>query len=336
MPEYRHDPLSDRWVIVAPNRLGRPNQFNRAPLQSRAVAPCPFCAGHEDETPPEISTYSSQADAAAPWQVRVIPNKYPAVCSPVGNVSLRGDGEIMPGLGSHEVIIESPDHVTSFSELSDEQSELTFLAYRDRFRALKAVPNLAHAQIFKNARADGGASLEHSHSQLIATSMVPVELQRQFARAGEHRLAHRCCIFCELVARTLDDGLRLVADTERFVAVTPFASRFPYETWVLPRAHREFFEETEPAAIAELAHFVRELVRRIEWLLDKPAYNYWIHTAPFKPSRHDDYHWHLELVPRLTRMAGFELGAGCFINPVSPEDAARRLRTACLDNRSRE
>ena len=322
MPEYRHDPLTDQWVIIAPERQQRPDELLAAPVARRIVAPCPFCGGHEGETPGELAAYYS-ADDALNWQVRVVPNKYPAVC-------FSGDGSPLgvPGLGAHEVIIESPQHVVSFSELSDLQAELTFLAYRDRIRAHQADDRLAYAQVFKNSRAGGGASLEHSHSQLIATTLVPPDRQRELARAGEHRLAHRGCIYCELAVRELDRGSRFVASTEHFVALTPFASRFPYETWILPLEHRESFADTERSVIAELARLVRDLIERLERVLDTPAYNYWIHTAPFQPSRHDEHHWRLELAPRITRLAGFELGAGCFINPVSPEDAARRLRSA--------
>ena len=334
MPEYRHDPLLGRSVIVAPERWGRPDQLNGSPQDPQVVALCPFCAGHEHETPPELAAYYSRQGAAAKlWQVRVVPNKYPAVRTTGLELNpacdrLNSPGLNSPGFGSHEVIIESPEHVASFSQLSDEQAGFTFLAYRDRIRALKSHANLAHAQVFKNARADGGASVEHSHSQLIATSIVPLELQRELAAAGEYRLAHRSCFFCELLARTLDERSRLVAETEHFAAVTPFASRFPYETWVLPRSHRACFEETEPAALEQLARFVQQLVGRLERVLDAPAYNFWIKTAPFELSRHDDYHWHVVLVPRLTRMAGFELATGCFINSVSPEEAARQLRLA--------
>ena len=334
MPEYRHDPLLGRSVIIAPERWGRPGHFTDGPPadglpDAQVSAICPFCAGHEQETPPELVAYYSEPRTPDErWRVRVVPNKYPALCANGPGRSPQVDHGVSAGFGSHEVIIESARHVTSFSQLSQEEAWFTFLAYRDRIRVWKSQAGLAHAQVFKNAGTGGGASVEHSHSQLIVTNVVPEDLQRELAAAGEYRLVHRSCFFCTLLACTHDDESRWVAATEQFAAFTPFASRFPYEIWVLPRRHVAFFEDTGPDVLRELAQFLLELVGRMEQVLDKPAYNFWIHTAPFELSRHDDYHWRLVLVPRLSRVAGFELATGCFINAVSPEEAALQLRTA--------
>lgn len=316
MPELRQDPFTGRWVIVAEGRAARPNEF--APHGGTAVEVCPFCPGHEDLTPPATAVYPG-GSTSEPWKVRVVPNKYPAV-----ELSASGDrGEA--AVGVHEVIIESPAHVTSLSDISDEEARLTFVAFRDRLQALRQDPRLAYGLVFKNVRAEGGASLEHTHSQLIATSTVPADIQFELAKAGEHRMLHGRCALCDLIAGELQ-GARHVAETDRFVVFCAFGSRFPYEMWVLPRQHRESFEATPDAEIAELAELMRDLIRRLEARLDSPAYNFWIHNAPFRMSSHDDYHWRIELTPRMTRLAGFELGTGCFINPVSPERAAAQLR----------
>ena len=317
MPELRQDPLSGRSVIIAENRAARPDQFFGPREMDGGV--CPFCPGHEDLTPKATAVYPIDSPDDR-WQVRVVPNKYPAVeLNATGN---RGEAAI----GVHEVIIESRAHVASLTEVSAKDAELTFFAYRDRLRNLSQDKRLSYGLIFKNARADGGASLEHTHSQLIATSTIPADVQFELAKAGEHQMLHGRCAFCDLIDGERD-GDRHVAETASFVVFCAFGSRFPYEMWVLPKEHYESFEATSDSELAELAGLMRRLVRCLETKLDTPAYNYWIRNAPFRLSRHDDFHWRIELTPRMTRLAGFELGTGCFINPVSPEQAAAQLRS---------
>ena len=329
MAEFRRDPVSDRWVIIAENRSQRPDEF-RARGARRVEVACPFCAGHERETPDPTAVYPppGAGRAVADWQVRVVPNKFPAVhMPPLEMAGASGPSECSPARGAHEVIIETPQHVVSFTELTDAQAELTFAAYRDRLRHWRSHGHLAYGMIFKNARAEGGASIEHTHSQLLATASVPCELAREVAGAQSFRQSQGKCIFCDMLARERAWRQRWVAETDLFSVFCPYASRFPYEMWVLPRQHCSRFEDLEATACVQLAHLVRDLLRRLEWLLEEPAYNYWIHTAPWDGPRHDAYHWHLEIVTRLTRVAGFELGAGYFINPVCPEEAASRLRS---------
>ena len=317
MPELRREPLSGRCVIVAENRAARPDQF--AARNVADVEVCPFCAGHEFLTPTASAIYPSGA-ADETWSVRVVPNKYPAV-----ELNASGDrGEA--AIGVHEVIIESPNHVASLSDISERDARMTFLAFRDRLQVMRQDSRLDYGLIFKNARAAGGASLEHTHSQLIATSIIPADIQLELAKAGEHRMLHDSCAFCDLIEgeRT---GARYILDTDSFAAFCPFGARFPYEIWVLPREHRESFETTPDSELAELAALMQQLIRCLEASLDSPAYNFWIRNAPFRLSGHDDYHWRIELIPRLTRLAGFELATGCFINPVSPEHAAAQLRS---------
>ncbi len=327
MPELRQDLLSGRWVIVAENRAARPDQFVGSQQAGETAAePCPFCPGCEGLTPEATAIYPEEADPPA-WHVRVVPNKFPAV-----EMSASGDrGEAATGV--HEVIIESPRHVTSLSEVSEEEAYLSFLAYRDRLRHFSNDLRLAYGFVFKNVGAEGGASLAHTHSQLLVTSRIPPEIQLELARAGEHRLLHASCAFCDLVEGEFD-GDRHVAATEHFFAFCPFAARFPFEIWILPRQHSQSYEDTAHAELRELAAFMQNLIRRLEVCLDSPAYNYWIRNAPFSLSRHDDYHWRIELTPRMTRLAGFELGTGCFINPVGPEQAAARLREVTSLTRS--
>jgi len=310
MSELRQDPITGRSVIIAESRAARPHEF--ATSATNKVMPCPFCVGNESLTPDKIVSYPE--DAADPgWQVRVVPNKYPAVQWDTAAV------------GTHEVIIESPEHILSLSELSHEQAQLAFRAYQHRLRALSQDERLGFGLIFKNARAEGGASLEHLHSQLLGMAFVPPEIQLEASKAGEYRMLHDRCIFCQLLADEAD-GDRVVSESEHFVVLCPYASRFPYEMWVVPKLHEQSFENAGAEQIDALAKIMVQSIQRLEACLDSPAYNYWVHTAPFRMSRHDDFHWHIEIAPRVARLAGFELGGGCFINAVAPERAAERLR----------
>lgn len=310
MSDLRQDPITGRCVIIAEGRAARPQEFLTS--ATSAVTPCPFCAGNESLTPDEIVSYPSDRGGAS-WQVRIVPNKYPAVEWGAGAV------------GTHEVIIESPQHLASLSELSDEHAQLAFRAYQQRLQVLSQDERLGFGLVFKNAGAAGGASLEHVHSQLLGTAFVPPEIQLEASKAGEYRLLHGSCVFCDLLADETD-GDRVVLESEHFVVFCPFASRFPYEMWVVPKTHEQSFETAGAEQIDELAKIMLQLVKKLEACLESPAYNYWIHTAPFRMSQHDDFHWHLEIAPRVARLAGFELGVGCFINSVAPENAAQRLR----------
>jgi UDPglucose--hexose-1-phosphate uridylyltransferase len=327
MSEFRKDPITDHWVIIAPNRAERPEQLeptgdNRPPRR------CPFCRGHEADTPETVVAYGADGGPASDgnWQVRVIPNKYPAVSESAGGQWIDSDFyQTGPGAGVHEVIVEAPDHIISFSALAASQTPLVFRAYRDRLRALRAVDGLAYAQIFKNCGAAAGASLEHTHSQLIATPVVPTQVQSELARSLAYYRSTDRCVFCDMTDRELTAGRRMVAQTAGYVAFCPFASQFPYETWIVPRAHVSCFDDTADGEISEFALFAQDIVTRIEFALSDPAFNYLIHTSPFHLGPCNHYHWHLEIFPRLTKTAGFEWGAGDYINTVSPEEAAATL-----------
>jgi UDPglucose--hexose-1-phosphate uridylyltransferase len=337
MSEFRRDPLSEHWVIIAPNRAHRPEQFD---LESSRQVPrrCPFCRGHEGDTPGEVASFARDRTACrdSQWQVRVIPNKYPAVAGQDQDLPAPPTHplyEQRAGIGVHEVIIESPDHVLGFTALEDDQVALVFHAYRERLRCLANDGRLAYAQVFKNSGAAAGASLEHVHSQLIATAVVPTQVQRELAAAQDYHHRHGRCVFCAILEEELRAGTRVVRETEQFVAFCPYASQFPYEVWVLPRAHASHLEDTADAAIREVAQLVKDCICRFEVALPRPDFNYLIHTGPFgrptaaPPQRPWPYfHWHLEIFPRLVKTAGFEWGAGDYINTVLPEQAATTLR----------
>jgi UDPglucose--hexose-1-phosphate uridylyltransferase len=330
MPQLRKDPLSDRWVIYAEGREERPNEFERVERR-RADVRCPFCAGHEGDTPPHIAAYRSTSAGSSngdSWLVRVVPNKYPALlASGRTDPTQRGLYVDCDAVGAHEVIVETPRHVASLTELTAEEARLLMSAYCDRIRAIQNLPRVKYALVFKNVGPEAGASLEHAHSQVVATPMVPSEVQRELTACRRLHREHKQCFFCRVIQDELAHGLRLAAQSERFVAVCPYASRMPYEVWVLPREHQSHFERQEPDELAELADFLRRLIGRLESRHARLAYNYFLHTAPLDAAALRHYHWHIEVFPRLTTTAGFEWGAGYYINPVPPEQAAAVLRS---------
>lgn len=327
MPELRKDPIVGRWVIIAKSRAKRPHDFESTPRVGGKF--CPFCEGNEDATPGEIIAYRKHGTAAnrPGWRVRVVPNKFPAL-EIEGELNKRGEGiyDLMRGVGAHEVIIESPKHVFSSGQLPEESLREVFWVYRDRMVDLKKDPRLVYGMIFKNVGAAAGASLEHTHSQLIVTPIVPISVWEEMTGSLEFYNYRGRCVYCDMIQQELASEKRIVLDRPGFVAFCPFASRFPFETWILPKLHSSHYENIQKNGVEEVAAVMKEVISRIELALDGPAYNYIIHTAPFDSQELGHYHWHIEVIPRLTKMAGFEWGTGFYINPVPPEDAAAFLR----------
>lgn len=333
MPELRKDPIMGRWVIIATERGKRPITPRRESMDS-ADTPCPFCEGSEQETPEEILSYrekNSTADSPG-WRVRVVPNKFPAL-QLTGELQKRGDGiyDRMNGLGAHEVIIECPNHETSIAQLSKENVREVLRVYRDRLVALKKDPRFVYGMVFKNVGATAGASLEHTHSQLIVTPIVPINVWEEMSGAMEFFNFRGRCVFCDMIHEETGHGKRVVMETENFLCLEPYASRFPFETWILPRNHNSHYENIQHNEVEELGVVLKTMLLKLEKALDNPAYNYIIHTSPFDVPFLPHYHWHIEIIPRLTRVAGFEWGTGFYINPVPPEESADILRETQVD-----
>ena len=328
MPDLRKDPIVGRWVIVAKSRAKRPRDFVSTP-QLVPGSFCPFCEGHEAYTPNEILAYRPAGSPVngTGWRVRAVPNKFPAL-EIEGDLHKRGEGiyDMMRGVGAHEVIIESPRHLLSTSELSAEALSEVLSVYRDRVADLKKDPRLVYGMLFKNVGAAAGASLEHTHSQLIVTPIVPITVVEEIKGALQFYQYRGRCVFCDMVQQELANEKRIVLDTPGFVAFCPFASRFPFETWILPKVHASHYESIQKQGVEELARVLRQVVANIEAALDRPGYNYIVHTSPFDSQELGHYHWHIEIIPRLTQTAGFEWGTGFYINPVPPEEAAAFLR----------
>lgn len=288
---------------------------------------CPFCAGHEADTPEAELEVSA---STGPWQVRVIPNKYPAVSlSGVGAVLSESSAlESSPQvpLGAHEVIVESPRHVQDITELSQEEFARVLRVYRQRVRDWSDDKRIEHVSIFKNVGVAAGASLEHAHSQLVALPEVPPVVSAELAGADRFYAKHGYCIFCQLVNDELGHRDRLVLENDRFVAFCAFAGRQPFETWILPKQHAASIEQLDDEASLALADMLQAIVRRLRVQLSPLSYNLILHTAPFRQDATKFFHWHIELVPRSTQLAGFEWGTGMHINPLSPEQAAKSLK----------
>lgn len=329
MPQLRKDPVVDRWVIIADNRGRRPQDFEIAPRRSTGRV-CPFCEGNEHDTPDEVlcvrEPHSSPNGPG--WRIRVVPNKFPAVWDAELDEITDHDGGLhhaRPGHGIHEVIIESPRHVASLTQLTADEIILVLQTYRRRFEALEAHPGLSSVMLFKNMGAEAGASLEHIHSQLIALPMIPTLQAAELHGAKTHFDASGQCVFCRMLLWERDSA-RGVLVSDRFTAFCPFASRFGYETWILPNRHASHFPAITDDEIHDLADVLRKVLRAVETVVRPPAYNLVFHTAPLGGLPLEHYHWHIEILPAFARAAGFEWGSGVHINPVYPEQAAQELR----------
>ena len=324
MPEFRQDPLSGSWVIVAANRAGRPQDYQDEPA-SRPAIRCPFCRGSEAETPAATASYYLP-DQPHQWQVRVVPNKFPAVQPDAEARAADRLSSALAAAGVHEVIIESPEHLRSLTELSGSQRLLVLQAYRDRLQHVRSQHRWKYGLVFKNLGPSAGASLEHLHSQLIATSLLPDKIAREVQLQQQHHRQHGCGLVESLLERELEHQQRLVGTTSHLAAFCPFASRVAYECWLVPRRPAARFEEQSDEQLHELAELLAAVLTQLEQTVSCSAYNLLLHTAPFDSSSAEHYHWRMEILPRVTKLAGFEWATGCYINPVLPEDAARKLR----------
>jgi len=336
MPELRKDPVVGRWVIISTERSRRPTHFTTSTHTGAGYA-CPFCPGNEDKTPPEVYAHrpGHEAPNSPGWKVRVVPNKFPAL-QIEGTLDRRGEGlyDKMNGVGAHEVVIEGPQHDQDLADLPVEHIEQVLIAYRERVLDLHRDRRFRYVLIFKNHGAEAGATLEHTHTQLIATPIIPRILQEELEGSRRYYELKERCVFCDIVAQeTADDnGRRVVTMSDRFVVLEPFAPRFPFETWILPRRHDDSFHTLSDAEeFRDLATILKDTLQRLNRALDRPPFNFAIHTAPVSDTELEHYHWHLEIMPTLTRVAGFEIGSGFYINPTPPEDAAQYLREIAVE-----
>jgi UDPglucose--hexose-1-phosphate uridylyltransferase len=332
LPELRKDPITGRWVVISTDRARRPSDFVRQPVPPAAAHLCPFCYGNEQKTPPEVLAYRPGGGANQPrWNVRVVPNKFPAL-GIEGELNRQGEGmyDKMNGIGAHEVVIESPDHTLTMAEMTDHQIEEVLCAFRDRINDLKKDTRFRYIVLFKNHGEAAGATLEHPHSQLIALPVTPKRVKEELDGAKVYFDFKERCVYCDILRQETSAGVRVVTETDRLLVLQPWAPRFPFETWILPKRHESHFDQTEDATLQNLAWVLRSTLRKIDKVLEHPPYNFIVHSAPLQENHLAHYHWHIEVIPKLTKVAGFEWGTGFYINPTPPEESAKFLRESGL------
>lgn len=329
MPEMRQDPTTKEWVIIASERSKRPRRERK--LKKGELPPyepsCPFCPGNEHLNPKEVLRYPD-AETGQDWQIRVIRNKYPALI-PEGSTQRRQEVDFftkLDGVGVHEVIIESPSHNSSIALMEEREVENILLAYKQRYSELSREPTVKLIIIFKNHGERAGTSLIHPHAQLVATPVAPADIRRRFEVAIAHYDDTGRCLYQDIVDHELKVGERIVMDTERFVVFHPFASRAPFETWIIPKRQQACFGVVPTDDFRDLARVLRTTLLKLYRLLDDPDFNYVIRCAPVGDENKHYYLWHICIIPRLSQIAGFEIGTSIFINSAPPEETAESVR----------
>lgn len=334
MPEFRKDPLVGRWVVFAPERKQRPQEYGKLDLPVPATDA--FAEGNESLTPPEVFAVRPQGSPAngPGWRVRVVPNRYPALRIE-GSLDPEAVGfyDRMNGIGAHEVIIETPDSKKSLEELPIEGVADVLTAFKVRISDLMKDARFRYLLVFKNVGPMAGASLGHAHSQLIAMPVTPQAVKEKLDAAKNYYDLKERNIFQDILQNELRTGERVVYQNHGFVVFCPFASRFPFELSVLPRRQSPDFHTIDEHELVLLADALKTALQRLNVALGNPNYNMILHTAPVRRPRKNywssieaDYRWHIEILPRLTGVAGFEFGTGFFINTTLPEEAAQFLR----------
>lgn len=350
--EIRINPIiPTESVLIATARNMRPRQAEApAPRDTREhVETCPFCRGNEDRTPPEIMRLPPNGD----WAIRIVENLFPVLGDDRNQSKLVfGLQQAMDGYGRHEVIIDHYSHGIAIQEMSANHLAMLFGAYQTRIGQLyKMDDRLRYVLVFKNFGPDAGASMAHTHSQIIALPVVPQNLQDEVSNSHQYYEKHHQCIFCTLIdealtfettiydresgeiVRRINVGQYVVERGERFIAIKPFASRYEWEVHILPLQHESDFQAASEADLADLARVLKRTMRRLDAVIGGAQYNYFLHSRPRGKSYDNtkaSYHWHLEICPRTSIPSGFELGSGLFVNTISPEDAAEQLRTVIL------
>lgn len=330
MSQLRKDPITGRWVIVNVENPKTQKDYGIVP-EAKSSKVCPFCPGNETMTPPEISVYGRKKESKNPssWLVRVIPNKFPALRIEETNEKYgMGIYDKVGGFGAHEVIIETPDHEKQIPDLPEEHVELLLQAYKERFQDLRKDARFRYVTLFKNEGAAAGASLEHPHSQLIALPIAPSRVLDEVRGAQKQFEYTERCIYCDILSQDRNEKKLGVYENGDFTVLMPFASRFPFETWILPKAHSANFDSISAGQIKTLAKTLQITLSKIKHTLPGAALNLMVQTLPLNGKETESYHWHIDIIPHLTRVAGFEMGSGFYVNPTPPELAAQILRDA--------
>jgi UDPglucose--hexose-1-phosphate uridylyltransferase len=338
--QLRRDPITGGWSIILQQQVdlsvliaGRKARESDRPENHTA---CEYCSGHEAETSPEI--YAIRRDGTSAnspgWEVRVLPYRSP-VLQIYGDLNNRGMGmyDVLDGIGAHEVVVETPDHGVALPDLSlDRVADILFV-YRERLLDLKGDARFRYIMVHKSYGEDSGPTALHAYGHIVATPITPLRVKEELINAKDYYQYKERCVFCDVVRQELGDQERVVLENEHFVAIAPFASRGPFETWILPKNHETFFEAN--TELKPLAEILREVLTRIRNVLNDPHYVLVVHSGPnlragqlrgYWKTLERDYHWHIEITPRLRGYTSFEVGSGFRINMVPPEQASRILR----------
>ena len=338
MSELRRDPITGRLVVIAPERrlaldigsLGPPPHARATALDGDM---CPFCEGQEGIAGREVLAwrpYGSDANTRG-WQLRVVPNRDPVLRVELNLTTPSSElFQTFAGLGAHEVIIETPDHRATLASMDVDAVWRVLWAWRERIRDLKRDKRLKSFVIVKNVGGAAGARLDHPHSQLVALPLVPQHLEEEMSGAVHYYLFHDKCVFCEVSEQEILAAQRIVSVDADTIAFSPFASRVPFETWVMPRTHRAAFDAIEDAEMRAIAGCLREVMQRLHATLAAPPFTLLLHTASVGDEASESFHWHLEIIPRLMPVTGLEWDGGLHVNAVAPEVAAKALREVKL------
>ncbi|MBU4346296.1 MAG: galactose-1-phosphate uridylyltransferase [Candidatus Omnitrophica bacterium] len=329
MAELRRDPIAGRWVIVDNEHPNKPEDFEYEQSIPKGGV-CPFCYGNESMTPPEIDSFrdAHSAPNTSGWQVRVVPNKFPAL-EAKGDLNRRGLGiyDMSNGVGTHEVLIESPAHDKDIPDLLNQEVENIISMAHRRSNELIKDKRFKYILLFRNYGRAAGASLEHPHTQIIALPMVPKSAMEEIRGAHNYFEYRGRCIYCDIIRQETQEKERIILENKHFLSFCPFVSRFPFEIWIIPKRHVGYFSHTPQEEIADLASILKETIAKIKKIFVNVSYNFIIHSSPINGD--DDieyYHWHIEFMPKLMRVAGFEWGTGFYIDPISPELSAQYLK----------
>ncbi len=330
MSELRRDPIGGRWVIVDTDHPNSPQDYEYERHTLRGRESCPFCYGNESMTPLEIDAIRDSGSAANTpgWQVRVVPNKFPAL-EIEGDLGRKGMGiyDILNGVGAHEVLLETPYHEKDIPELTSQEVENFLSMYARRMQELEKDRRFKYIMVFKNYGLAAGASLEHPHSQIVALPMVPKNVKEEIRGAHNYFEYRERCLFCDIIRQELQDKQRIIVENEHFISFCPYVSRFAFELWITPKNHSACFCRITQAELPALAVVLKETITRLKKLFINVSYNFIIHSSPINGDTDlEGYHWHIEFMPKLTRVAGFEWGSGFYIVSTPPEMAAKLLR----------
>ncbi len=326
--EIRQDPVSNCYTIFSEERSLRPfyYEFQNTAMESSM---CPFCVGNECLTPPDILTV--QDDSGTGWKIRVVPNKYPAVRASGNIIYSRGDLEYsVSSEGEHEVLIETPRHELSLTGLSETEISEVLEVYSCRLVSLSENTNSAYCSVFKNTGPIAGTSVVHTHTQILSLPVIPPVIANELFNCSIYYEKNERCLLCDILENEMENGYRVIAVNDSFAAFCPYASRFPYEVWIVPMKHSSHFERSHTGDYKDLAAVLKKVLLNLEKRIEDCSYNYFIHTMPFRSQASDSYHWHIEIVPRTSFFGGFEIETGMHINHVFPETAANELKSISL------